>query len=171
VVTKVKQSGIADDAVGAAQIAAGAVGTSEIADGAVTAADLAAVLDLSGKTLTLPPANTPALTKGYLSAEQTITSAGLIILPHGLGVKPKLMQLSLVCKTAEAGYLVGEEVVVSVNQTATAADRHTSIRIDATNITIRFSSTATAFYVANATTGAGAALTNANWRLVVSAYG
>jgi hypothetical protein len=171
VVTKIKSTGIADDAVGAAQIVAGAVGSSEIADGAVTAADLAATLNLSGKTITLPAANTPALTKSYVSAEQTITSSGALTLAHALGVKPKILLMTLVCKTAEAGYVVGDEVVVSVNQTATAADRHTSVKIDATNITVRYSSTAAVFYVANASTGVGAALTNANWRLVVSAYG
>lgn len=47
-------SDLAPDAVGASEIAANAVGTAEIADGTVAAGDLAATLDLSSKTLTLP---------------------------------------------------------------------------------------------------------------------
>lgn len=50
--------------------------TDVITDEAVTAAKLAATLDMSGKTLTLPAANTPAFTKSFTSANQTITAGG-----------------------------------------------------------------------------------------------
>lgn len=136
----------------------------------IPASALAAALDLSSKTLTLPAANTPALTKYYDSGQQTITSAGALTLAHGLGVKPKLIQMTIVCQSAEAGYSVGDEIVITINQTGTAADRHTSVKLDATNITVRFSSTGAVFYTANASTGAAVGLTNASWKLVVRAW-
>lgn len=46
---------VALDTLTAADLAPDSVGTSEVADGAIGTADLAATLDLSSKTLTMPP--------------------------------------------------------------------------------------------------------------------
>jgi hypothetical protein len=69
-------SEIAADAVGASEIAAGAVGTAEIADGTVGADDLAATLDLSGKTLTLPASVTASPYLEYREEQAAGTDAG-----------------------------------------------------------------------------------------------
>lgn len=188
-VTKIKQSGIADLAVGQGQLAAdsvtatkivdgavgapeigtNAVGTDEVQDGAITASDLAATLNLSSKTITLPPANTPALTKSFESTQQTITAAGALTLAHGLGVKPKLIQLTLVCATAEFGYLVGDEADL-IPASGTTADRGVSVVRDATNVLVRFGNAAASLIITNKGNGNSVGLTNANWRLVVRAW-
>jgi hypothetical protein len=109
------------------------------------------------------------LTKFVESGQQTITSGGSLAIPHGLTVKPKSVQLALVCATAEAGYSVGDEVSIPPGPLM-ASDRGATITPDETNINVRFGSNASAMYALHKSTGQGAALTNANWRLVVRAF-
>lgn len=134
----------------------------------IPASALASTLDLSGKTITLPAANTPAFTKSYASAEQAISNAGAGTLAHGLGGMPALIQARLICKTAEQNYSIGDEILLGTQDQT--SDRGVSIKADATNITYRYVNSATPFSYPNATTGAIAALTNANWRLVIRAW-
>lgn len=178
--TKIKSGVIADGAVGTTQLAGdsvtagkivdGAVGTSEIDDGAVGDADLAATLDLSAKTLTLPPANTPALTVSYTSPNQTITAAGALTLAHGLGAMPTLVQLRLKCLTAELGYSIGDEIIANPTTDDGTTSRGISIVPDATNVNVRFGSNANLYALLNKGTGTRATITNANWALIVKAW-
>jgi len=126
----------------------------------------------SGQVLQMG-ANDPAwapmiLAQSYDSGEQTITAAGLLTLAHGLGAKPKVLEAVLVCKTAEYNYSVGDEVLTALD--AASVSRGASCVWDATNINIRFGSSATTFYLLDKTTGAIQATTNANWKLIVRAY-
>lgn len=106
----------------------------------------------------------------FTSSAQTITSGGLLTLAHGLDAAPRMVRLRLKCTTAEQNYSIGDEIIVSENSTAGASfQRFTGIRVDATNVYIRFSSNAGVFSTANATTGAATVLTNANWELYVEA--
>ena len=114
--------------------------------------------------------NSSVFTKSYESSEQTMTSAGQLILAHGLGVKPKLITCTLVCKTAELGYSVDDEVEVYLNADNGSNAPGTSMRKDATNLTIRFSSSAACWVLPRADNGQRAGLTNTNWRLVVRAF-
>jgi hypothetical protein len=109
------------------------------------------------------------LTEKFTSAQQTITSAGALVLAHGLGVVPKLIQLTLVNQTAEAGYTAGEVITTDFNS-ASATFRINTAKLDATNINFRFTVTANCFVAANATTGVDTLLTNANWKLVIGAF-
>lgn len=149
---------IAADGVGASEIAAGAVGTSEIADGTITTDDIAT-------------SARPAFTKSFESTQQTITSGGALTLAHGLVAKPKLVQLALVCQTAEFNYSIGDEIIVpnGLAQESTN-NRGIGVLIDATNVTIRFGSAASVLTIQNKTTGNTAIITNANWKLVVRAF-
>lgn len=141
------------------------------AAGSVDETELASTLNLSGKTITLPPANTPALTKSFESTQQTITAAGSLALAHGFAAKPKLIQLSLVCTTAELGYSLNDEVFLSGGMASEAtANRGVSIVPDATNVNVRFGSAATTFVIPHKTTGVATAATNASWRFVVRAF-
>lgn len=141
-----------DDTVTATQIGPGAVGTSELADGAVTAAKLAPGAGLSA----------------YRSPIQTITAAGALSLTHGLGGLPRTVMLTLVCQTADAGYAPGDEVVISAGP-ANGTDNGIGVWITSTTVEIRFGAAAGLLRVVNKTTGANASITNANWRLVVTA--
>lgn len=110
------------------------------------------------------------LTREYVSAQQTITSAGLLTLPHGLGLTPKRVEFDLVCAAAENGWSVGDRVLsVSPHQADSVANRSNAIYADSTNVYVRFTAAANCFTLANKSTGVNAALTNANWRLVVRA--
>jgi hypothetical protein len=113
---------------------------------------------------------TPPLSAGYVSANQTITSAGLITLAHGLGLQPKLVLMELVCITAEAGFAVNDVIMMGPQSTTTAANRVNVFEYNATNINVRYSSNANCFVYADKTTGAPATLTNTSWRLRVRAF-
>lgn len=102
----------------------------------------------------------------YTSTEQTITSAGLLTLAHGLAAAPSLIQPHIVCKVADAGYAIGDKVIV----TGAEHDSPSSIRFDATNCYVRFTSSASCFFIAHKTTGVRTGITNASWRLVLKAY-
>lgn len=108
----------------------------------------------------------------FQTTEQTITAAGALTIAHGLGRKPILFNLVLVNKTAEAGYSINDEVTVANNTSTSAVDnKGASIVPDATNLNIRFGSAAVVYTILNKTTGAGIDITNANWRLVIRAWG
>lgn len=142
--------------------------TAGLADGAVTANKLASTLDLSSKTITLPTANTPVFTKSFTSSELTISNAGGGSIAHSLGAVPKLIQVLLICKTAEQGYSIGDTVVWGTFWQA--QDRGLSVGGDSTNITYRYAAQATPFSYLNKSTGASNALTNANWRVIIRAW-
>lgn len=113
---------------------------------------------------------TIALTR-YDSGDQTITSAGALTLAHGLGAIPKSVQVWLHCTTADLNHSVGNFLLVSG-----AADfdgtnsKGVSVVPDATNLNIRFGSTASAFTILNKTTGAAGSITNSSWRAVFRAF-
>ena len=109
------------------------------------------------------------LGKEFVSAEQSISAAAQIILPHGLGGKPRNVRLLLRCKTAEQGYAVDDETPVDYNTSTAATTRMMSIVGDSTNLTIRLANNTPSFVIANKTTGSAVNATNANWRLIVEA--
>ncbi len=106
-------------------------------------------------------------TPDYDSGEQTITSAGALTLAHGLGVAPSSIQVFLICKTAEQGYSIGQKIPVYFgNEINTSPDRGVAAVVDATNILVRFGSSANVFDYLNFTTGNVVSLTNANWKAI-----
>lgn len=106
--------------------------------------------------------------QAFTSTNQTVTTAGQLVLAHGFGVVPELVQMRLECLTAEDGYSIGDFVIVdSMHNTASQG---ASIVIDATNVTIRMGSSAAAFTIANKTTGTFVGITNTRWELIVKAW-
>ena len=114
---------------------------------------------------------TPMFTKEASSAEQTITAGGTATLVHGFGTIPKNMVFTLVCKTAEHGYSIGDVIIAKMNSSTTTLTRLNSVVFDSTSIDVKFTNSATVFADGNKTTGAGASLTNANWKFVITAQG
>ena len=49
----------------------------------------------------------------FTSSEQSVPSTGKVTVPHGLGTIPNLVHIEFVCKTANAGYAVGDRVGMS----------------------------------------------------------
>lgn len=107
----------------------------------------------------------------YLSADQTITSAGSLTLAHSLGAAPKLVMAWLKCGTGEAGYTAGDIVLAPATNADSGGDsKGVSVTADTTNLNIRFGSSAAVFNLLNKTTGTGANITNANWTIHFRAF-
>lgn len=104
----------------------------------------------------------------FVSAEQTISTAGTLTIPHGLGSAPdRAPQCWLVCKTAEYGFAVGDKVSVFLFVSSSANERGAAIAVDDTNIKVKFANTGNAFRGIRLDNGNEDALTNASWRFVV----
>lgn len=106
-----------------------------------------------------------SLATSYVSAEQTITAGGTINLTHGLGAVPRIVRPVFVCKVAEAGHVVGEEI----DATYESNGSNYNYMIAATSTTLRCVCGSNGFAAPNAS-GAFQALTQANWSLVVRAW-
>lgn len=111
-----------------------------------------------------------ALTFSGISANQTITSAGLITWAHGLDHTPVLVALFLKCLIVEAGWAVGDLIAASLNNTTTATNRAMTWYADDANVYFRFTDAPNCFVVPNKTTGVPVVLTNANWALKLRAW-
>jgi hypothetical protein len=110
----------------------------------------------------------------YDSGNQTISSAGLLTLAHGLGAAPKIIQCFAKCTTAEYNYSIGDLVAVSGagSQYTGAGGVSTGFAVipDATNISIRFGAETEPVTAPNKTTGVLQSLTTTSWVLIVRAY-
>lgn len=123
---------------------------------------------INAETLYMAGSQIP-FSKEFVSANQTITSAGALTIAHGLSVQPKLIQVWLECQTGEFNYTAGDDLVIG-NVDADGTRSGVSIVPDATNLNIRYGNQAAVFTAPNKTTGAQAALTNGNWRAVFKAW-
>lgn len=104
--------------------------------------------------------------KFFESSEQTVTADTLLAVAHGLGTTPKLTQLILRCKTADAGYAVDDEVDYS-GALPEVNDRGLSILVDDTNVSLIQSS---AFLLVGKSTFNTATITTSSWRWIVRAW-
>lgn len=107
----------------------------------------------------------------YESSEQTITTAGLLTLAHGLGRKPYVTEIWLRCVSADNGYAAGQEVLVAPqNYLGLSIHASHSLRLDGPNIVIRIGNRATSsFAYTNGGSGSEGAMNNASWRLIARA--
>jgi hypothetical protein len=139
----------------AAPTAAGSTNTTQIATTAMVQAAVAL-----GK-----------LQKFFESTQQTITAGGALTLAHGLGVQPKLYAAYLQCTTANAGYSVGDEIMVNpALNTTDATVQAISIVPDATNLNVRIGNAAGSFKILIKSGTGFSDITNTSWRLVVRAW-
>lgn len=109
-------------------------------------------------------------TESFSSAEQTITLGGALTIAHSLSSAPELIKVYLICKTAEKGYSIGDEVDVSF---LTGADNVStfngmSVVPDSTNLNIRIGDDNRA--IIHKTTGNLEGITNSSWRYIFKAW-
>jgi hypothetical protein len=169
------------DAVTNAKIASNAVSFSKIqaittarilgrttaGSGIVEELSVGSGLSLAGGVLL--NAQTPAMTVSFTSSEQTVTAASLISVAHSLGVKPKLVTMKLICKTAEAGYAVNDEVFIYDPSSNGGVSLGLCAYLDnTTHVNVRIASGGVV--VGHKTTGVTTVLTAVNWRLVIMAF-
>jgi hypothetical protein len=96
----------------------------------------------------------------YWAEEYAYALSTNTVVAHGLAVRPKQVWGELRCLIAEKNFAVGDRIAVNSAQV--------QFSWNAANITIVTSGTAPAIYDATAA-GAAAALTPANWALIVRA--
>lgn len=111
----------------------------------------------------------------YETTPQTLTKGGTVTVPHGLSGQPKLYQLYLQCVTADLGYAVGDETLVSPQTGGSQDPRGMAITPDAVNINVKISNDANNgfFMIVNKGTGALSTVGTsnaANWRWIVRAW-
>jgi hypothetical protein len=118
-------------------------------------------------------------TRFFESTQQTITAGGSLTIPHGLGVAPKQINCFLVCQTSENGYTAGDVLAITnfayfITAGGTAYSQGQSIKVDSTNITVRFATGGggtTVYSSIDGSTGDPVNLTDANWKLLIRARG
>jgi hypothetical protein len=160
---------VAQGGTGAATLTSGSVlvGAGTGAISSVAPSTSGNVLTSNGTAWTSAAAPTKAR---YVSSAQTITSAGLLTLAHGLGAVPYNVMISVVCTSANNGYSVGDVLLFPAAVELSGSAFGIACYVDATNINIRFGNTATNALAALAKgTGATALLTNTAWQLYVRA--
>jgi len=112
-------------------------------------------------------------TRYFRSSDQSISSGGLKTMAHGLGGMPSYWCLKLKCTTAEFGFSVGDEIIVSMNDIFDQALAHNKggvCYVDATNCYVRFGSGTTPHFKApRKDTGAEANLTDSKWSAIMEA--
>lgn len=105
------------------------------------------------------------LSKFYVSPNQAITGGALTTVAHGLGAAPAIVEVRLVCGSAEDGWVILDETNIS------AAESILGVYADATNVYVRcntgIAALATMF---NKTTGALSTFTPANWSFIIRAW-
>lgn len=106
----------------------------------------------------------------FTSSDQSITSAGLLTLAHGMGAIPQNVTVFLRCTTANVNYLVNDVIRATMQMSSmTAENKGCAVRIDATNVYIRFGAAGNPFNQLNNTTGVSQDLTKTSWSLYVEA--
>lgn len=92
-------------------------------------------------------------------------TSGTTAIAHGLGATPRLIQIRLKCKTADNGYAIGDEIVVSLRDNGGYGS---TVSLDATNITVHWASLMWTSVTKGG--GAGALLTATSWYFIVDAW-
>lgn len=110
--------------------------------------------------------------KKYATAEQTITAGGSIgAFTHGLGGKPDWFSIKLICKTAEAGYAINDELFVQYDNDQ--PDNGMVIYWDnTTTFSARYAVgfSGSPFMIPRKDTSAEFRITPANWRCVITVF-
>ena len=93
--------------------------------------------------------------KTFVSADQTITTAGALTLPHGLGAAPRVWGFALVCQTEELGYSAGDVTNI-------VGGGITGVSPDSTNLNVRYH--AGSPQVVHKSTGTQSSVTPSKWK-------
>lgn len=110
-----------------------------------------------------------ARTPTYQSAEQSFAFADSITLTHGLGGLPSNVQVWLVCKTNDGGYLVNDWVGPIGSETfGDGANNGIVIAMNTTQVKLQIGSQSIA--MPTWSTGTRFSITPTRWRLVVRAW-
>lgn len=176
-ITGITDLAIADGGTGASTAATAFAALKQAADestsGVVQLATAAQIKTGTSTTLSMSPQrlrDAIGFSAYFESAAQTLTAAGALTIAHGLGRKPILVIGVLKNAIAEQNYSIGDEFFIPLGAPDNGATQGIAVIPDATNLNVRFANNANMFNVINKTTGALAAITNANWTLLLRAW-
>ena len=110
-------------------------------------------------------APTPTFANAFESSPITLAINTVHSAAHGLGAIPKLIQAVLRCTTAEHGYSIDDEVLVSSYYETSSIG--TTVAADATTIYMIYTASLRVF---NKSTAAAAGITTANWDVVLKGW-
>jgi hypothetical protein len=161
------------------------VSVRNVGSGVITVTPAAAELINGAATLSLPAGSNATLecngtgwitttlyrpTLEYNSGQQVLTLGGALILPHGLGGKPKTgdIHTAFECVTAQFGWVPGDFMEMPAVITFAGVNAGFVVWSDATNIYVQFGNAAVGV-VATRPGGGAQYTTPANWRLHVRA--
>lgn len=126
-------------------------------------------LTQNANDITIATSGSSVFTSSFVSTDQTITAAGSLTLAHGLGAMPTLIQSRLRCTTADNGYSIGDELIIST--TGGASTNYGIICVpDATNLNLRFGSQAQVFWTLGKATGNGVNIVPTSWVFIIRAW-
>lgn len=114
--------------------------------------------------------NSGRLQKYFESSAQSITAGGALTIAHGLGVKPKSIELFLRCTTANNGYAVGDDIQVRNGAEDPGSNYGATAIADATNLEVRFGNAANTFLIHNFTNGNMVGAPNTSFDLILRAW-
>ena len=106
----------------------------------------------------------------FTSTNLVITAAAQVVNAHGLGAMPSLVQGRLKCTSADLSYSSGDEVIIHLGNYDSAGGFGVSVVPDATNITLRYSSTANVFQLVEKSTGNVGTIDATKWVFIVRAF-
>jgi len=109
----------------------------------------------------------------YISAQQAVTFGSTLTLAHGLGGRPKLVLLALVCFEAEAGYVAGTQIELGSTQQHESYPYGITTYADpsnpTTNLIIRIA-TSGPYVMGGGGIAGPTPITASKWRLIVRAW-
>lgn len=105
----------------------------------------------------------------FMSQPQEIADGTVLTLTHGLGVTPSRVTVTVRNNTAAAILGIGANREVSIPLYEDANDHGVSVSFNATDINVTVGANGIRLMREDAPIGAMAAITNANWRLIVRA--
>ena len=106
------------------------------------------------------------ISPSFISSEQTVATDTALNVSHGLGAKPKEYTITLICKTGDANYSSGDEIMVN-NISHNGSDQGYTSCCDAINVSIIQGEEIQAI---NKTGFDKSGLTPSNWRWIVRAW-
>jgi hypothetical protein len=110
--------------------------------------------------------------KVYKSPMTAITPNGYHVFPHGLGQIPELVTIKLKCIVAEHGWVVGDEIFVTVNNTSSDNTKISSVHVTATDVKVKLSENENYAFISTNGNGQDSwdGCTNTNWNFQIAAY-
>lgn len=119
------------------------------------------------KTPTIQIFNTISINTGLVVG--VMGGSAIFTQAHGLGAKPSLVRVVMLCNTADLGYTAGDELDIFCIRSNATNNNSSAVTSDATNIVITLTSAA-GNEIPNKGTGSFAAMAEANWSLKIYAW-